>query len=451
MDVSILDYGARADGTLCTYAIQAAIAACFLAGGGTVEVPKGTFLTGGIRLRSNITLLLRKGACLLGTRNPADYDILRRDTVEPVSAAHMTDGVWTPARTRTSFDFSVKAGSTWNNALIRLLHAENVRIIGEEGSFIDGADCYDENGEEWYRGPHGISMWYASNVHCEGYTVRNSGNWAHNVQRSERRCFERVTVLAGHDGIHMCACDHIKIADCVFYTGDDCVAGVDNAFLTVTRCVMNTACSAFRLGGVHIRISRCKMYGPAKYIFRGSLTKEEKRDGKPTAENEDKHRYNMLSAYTYFSDFSRKARYNPGDIVMEDCEATDVDRFLHYNFSGNELWQRNRPLGDITFRRVKADRIRHPLTAYGDEKERVTVTLEDCDFTIADDKAGMAFMHACHYEQLVMRRVKVSGLQGAPLILRWSDGTIKADNVSYDDAANPFIADADVDFQCRPI
>ena len=79
------------------------------------------------------------------------------------------------------------------------------------------------------------------------------------------------------------------------------------------------------------------------------------------------------------------------------------------------------------------------------------MTLEDCDFTIADDKAGMAFMHACHYEQLVMRRVKVSGLQGAPLILRWSDGTIKADNVSYDDAANPFIADADVDFRCRPI
>ena len=62
MDVSILDYGARPDGTLSTGTIQLAVDACFRAGGGTVEVPEGTFLTGGIRLRSNITLLLRKGA-----------------------------------------------------------------------------------------------------------------------------------------------------------------------------------------------------------------------------------------------------------------------------------------------------------------------------------------------------------------------------------------------------
>lgn len=451
MQVSVLDFGARPDGTLSTGAIQAAVDACFRAGGGTVEVPEGTFLTGGIRLRSNITLLLRKGACLLGTRNPADYDILRDDAVEPVDPALLTDDVWTPARTRTSFDFANKPGSAWNNALIRLLHAENVRIIGEEDSFIDGADCYDEGGEEWYRGPHGISAWYSSNLHFEGYTVRNSGNWAHNVQRSQHLTFERVTVLAGHDGIHLRSCDHTKICHCAFYTGDDCVAGMDNSFLTVRRCVMNTACSAFRLGGTHVRIAHCKMYGPARYLFRGSLTKEEKRDGKPTAENEAGHRYNMLSAYTYFSDFSRKIRFQPGDIVMEDCEVSDVDRFLHYNFSGNEPWQRNRPLGDITFRRVKAENLRHPLTAYGDENARATVTLEDCGFTIAEDKPGMAFMHACHYEEIILRRVRVSGLQNAPLILRWSDGVIRPEGVSYEDSGNPFIEDADVDFQCRPI
>ena len=39
MNVSIIDYGAKSDGMLCTAAIQSAIDACFLAGGGTVEVP----------------------------------------------------------------------------------------------------------------------------------------------------------------------------------------------------------------------------------------------------------------------------------------------------------------------------------------------------------------------------------------------------------------------------
>ena len=152
MQVSILDYGARSDGSLCTGAIQAAIDDCFRAGGGTVEVPAGTFLTGGVRIRSNITLLLRSGARLLGTRNPEDYNILAGDTVEPVDPALMTDNRWTPARQRVSFDFLRKAGSTWNNALIRALHAEHVRIIGEEDSVLDGADCFDELGEEHYRG-----------------------------------------------------------------------------------------------------------------------------------------------------------------------------------------------------------------------------------------------------------------------------------------------------------
>ena len=43
----VLDFGAHADGTLTTTELQAAIDACFLAGGGTVVVPAGDYLTGG--------------------------------------------------------------------------------------------------------------------------------------------------------------------------------------------------------------------------------------------------------------------------------------------------------------------------------------------------------------------------------------------------------------------
>ena len=45
---SILKYGAAGDGrTDCSDAIRQAIEACSAAGGGTVVVPRGTFLTGG--------------------------------------------------------------------------------------------------------------------------------------------------------------------------------------------------------------------------------------------------------------------------------------------------------------------------------------------------------------------------------------------------------------------
>lgn len=63
---SILDYGAQS-GTdeLQTEAIQTCIDACFLAGGGVVEIPQGDYRTGGLRLRSGVTLHLLENAHLL--------------------------------------------------------------------------------------------------------------------------------------------------------------------------------------------------------------------------------------------------------------------------------------------------------------------------------------------------------------------------------------------------
>ncbi len=53
-EVNILDCGAVADGTtLCTPAIQKAIDRCAAAGGGTVMVPAGRFLTNTVFLKSN--------------------------------------------------------------------------------------------------------------------------------------------------------------------------------------------------------------------------------------------------------------------------------------------------------------------------------------------------------------------------------------------------------------
>jgi polygalacturonase len=63
---NILDYGAVGDGkTLTTEGISKAISACSEAGGGTVEVPAGRFLTGPFALASNLNLHLAAGATIL--------------------------------------------------------------------------------------------------------------------------------------------------------------------------------------------------------------------------------------------------------------------------------------------------------------------------------------------------------------------------------------------------
>lgn len=71
---SIKTYGAVADGkTLNTAAIQRAIDACAGGGGGMVQVPAGTFLTGTLHLKSNVDLHLESGAVLKGSPNINDY------------------------------------------------------------------------------------------------------------------------------------------------------------------------------------------------------------------------------------------------------------------------------------------------------------------------------------------------------------------------------------------
>src|SRR6266404_5846459 len=67
-------YGAKADGaTKDTKAIQAAIDDCASAGGGTVKLAGGTFLSAPFVLKSNITLDIAKDATLFGSPDHADY------------------------------------------------------------------------------------------------------------------------------------------------------------------------------------------------------------------------------------------------------------------------------------------------------------------------------------------------------------------------------------------
>src|SRR5664279_5629714 len=67
-------YGALGDGkTLNTRAIQNLIDTCAARSGGTVVVPAGVYLTGALRLRSNVHLSLESGAILKGSDRHADY------------------------------------------------------------------------------------------------------------------------------------------------------------------------------------------------------------------------------------------------------------------------------------------------------------------------------------------------------------------------------------------
>ena len=73
-DFEITRYGAAGDGAKdSTDAIARAITACHGAGGGRVVVPAGVFLTGPVRLQTNVDLHVASGATLRFVRDPKRY------------------------------------------------------------------------------------------------------------------------------------------------------------------------------------------------------------------------------------------------------------------------------------------------------------------------------------------------------------------------------------------
>ena len=126
---NVQNFGATGDGaTLNTVAINLAIEACARAGGGTVYIPAGTYLTGTVVLRSNMTLWIASGATLLGSRRLSDYPVPERWVKQSVN-----------------FGYGVIRGSDWYKALVRGENLENVTILGP-GS-IDGNSVTNPAGE----------------------------------------------------------------------------------------------------------------------------------------------------------------------------------------------------------------------------------------------------------------------------------------------------------------
>lgn len=117
MVLNITNFGAKGDGkTLNTDEIQNAINAC--TDNCEVLVPKGTFKTGALYLKSNMTLYLAKGAILLGSTNASDYP--------PAYKLYPYSKTKRPASLINAIDSSSRKAGTFNN----------IRIVGQ--GVIDG-------------------------------------------------------------------------------------------------------------------------------------------------------------------------------------------------------------------------------------------------------------------------------------------------------------------------
>ena len=232
----VKEYGATGKGIqLDTTAINQAIQAAAGAGGGTVLVPAGTYLTGTIHLRSNVTLWIDAGATLLGSRNLADYQ-------------------W-PEGERD-----------WYGALILANGVHDVAIMGRGA--IDGQNLTNPKGEEHLRGPHGALFYNSKDIAVRDVTFKDPGNYSLILRSCERVNIDNMTAFGGYDGINMHDVRAATISNCRLFTGDDCLAGAYWENVTVSNCILNSSCNAIRTGGRNVLVNNCLIYGPGEYVHR---------------------------------------------------------------------------------------------------------------------------------------------------------------------------------------
>lgn len=198
-------FGACGDGTTSdTRAIQATIDRCASAGGGTVVVSAGAYVTGAIELRSHVTLLLEAGAVLLGSQDMAEYPLI---------------------------------SARWEG-VERTTHAPLIGGRGLENVAISGRGTIDGRGQPWWDAYHTktlaaprprlVSFTECSNVLIEGITAINSPSWTINPVRCHNVRIQGITIRnpadsPNTDGINPDSCRNVRIADCYISVGDDCV------------------------------------------------------------------------------------------------------------------------------------------------------------------------------------------------------------------------------------
>jgi polygalacturonase len=383
--VNILEFGAVSGSKeLQTEKIQAAIDAC-RDGGGEVVIPAGEWHTASLRLWSHITLHLLSGAKLIASDRWEDYI----DYHVPTSMAYTTDPHFI---------------DIWNlpphylNAVITAVQCEDIAVIGEEGSEINGSNCYDPNGEEKFRGPMGMVLCKCRNVTLKGYTFVDSANWSHQIDAGENISISNIRILAGHDGFNLHHSTNVTVSNCDIQTGDDCFAGYDVTNLTVRNCQLNTSCNTFRIGGTNLLVENCRFYAPGKYPHRVS------------------GRTNTLYAFEYYSHQADPVQENSKNWLIQNCTFEGLDALLHYDFGNEQHLQVIKPLEDVTFCNVNVSGVKELSKCNGGEGVPCKITFRNAKISMAEDASSREFLEIDSKTTLNLEQAVFDGAGTAILV-----------------------------------
>ena len=291
-DFDITKFGAVAGGADCTDAIEQAIAACNKAGGGRVVVPAGEWLSGAIHLLSNVNLHISEGATLKFNPDLAKYlpNVLTRIggiecfNYSPLIYAFEQENIAITGKGILDGGASFENWWGWTK---RGKRVDEGQTSGERLNDMERRHVPVEQrvfGAGQYHRPNFIQPFRCKNVLIEGITIHNSPNWEVNPVYCTNVTVRSVKIDThgpNNDGCDPDSCRDVLIEDCVFDTGDDCIAiksglnddgrrvGLPSENIIIRNCVMKDGHGGVVLGseisgGVrNVFVENCKMDSPS--------------------------------------------------------------------------------------------------------------------------------------------------------------------------------------------
>jgi len=219
-DYLITSYGVVADSTkLNTAAIQKVIDLAASKGGGTILIPKGTFLSGALFFKPNTRLTLRKGAVLKGSDNIEHYPLIP-SRMEGKSLKYYAALI----NAYQVNNFSISGPGTINGNGLRFwkqfwAYRDSLKQLNQVATNLD------------VHRPRLLFIWGCDNVNIKNVNLKNSGFWTTHLYQSNNVLIEGCNIRSPYepipapstDGIDIDFCKNVTVRNCYIAVNDDAV------------------------------------------------------------------------------------------------------------------------------------------------------------------------------------------------------------------------------------
>lgn len=240
----ITSFGAKTTATAAQNqkAINRVISLVAKKGGGKVIIPKGTWNTGAIELKSHVNLVLEEGATLHFAFEPKLYPLVRTSW-EGLACWNYSPCIYAYKATdiaitgKGTIDGGGNNDTFWQwNGSPRFGYKEGVtkesQKLGSRSKLLKMAEDGVPFDERKFGMGYGLRPQLVNMVHCERILIKdvkmiNSPFWVIHPLLSKNITVDGVYVWnegPNGDGCDPEACENVLIQNCVFHTGDDCIA-----------------------------------------------------------------------------------------------------------------------------------------------------------------------------------------------------------------------------------